>query len=99
MPVPDVQSLIFPTLKALEGGADTSTTEPRQRVAAAEGLTPGELRELPAKSPVPRFTNHVAWALVRLQREGLVAKVRKSVYKLTPQGARQMAEPRARIDP
>ena len=46
MPVPDFQSLMFPTLTALSGGVDTSVTEVRQRVAAAEGLTPEALHEL-----------------------------------------------------
>ena len=46
MPVPDFQSLMLPTLTALSGGVDTSVAEVRQRVAAAEGLTPEELQEL-----------------------------------------------------
>ena len=37
---------MFPTLTALSGGVDTSVTEVRQRVAAAEGLTPEALHEL-----------------------------------------------------
>ena len=91
MPVPDVASLWFPTLKALEGGADATSTEIRQRVAAALALTPEDLREMPPESPVPRFTNHVAWTLGRLGTAGLVRKVRKSVYRLTPEGARKVA--------
>ena len=90
MPVPDVSSLWFPTLKALEGGADMTTTEIRQSLATALRLTPADLRDMPPESPVPVFTNHVAWALVHLQRDGLVAKVRKEVYRLTPEGVRRL---------
>ena len=46
LPVPDFQSLILPTLTALSGSSDTSVAEVRQRVAAAEGLTPEEVQEL-----------------------------------------------------
>ena len=40
------QSLMLPTLTALSGSSDTSVAEVRQRVAAAEGLTPEEVQEL-----------------------------------------------------
>lgn len=94
LPVPDVLSLLLPTLRALEDGAETSSIEIRRRVAAAEGLTPQELREMPPESPVPSFTNHVAWALVGLQKSGWAVKVRKSVYRLTPEGARRLGTSR-----
>ena len=93
MPVPDVSSLMLPTLRALADGAETATTTIRRRVATGEGLTAQELREMPPVSPVPRFANHVAWALVGLQESGWVVKVRKSVYRLTPEGARRLGTP------
>ena len=53
LPVPDFQSLMLPTLKALAGGAEPSTTaEVRQRIAAAEGLTTRSRLMLPAVAPV-----------------------------------------------
>lgn len=87
---PDVSSLLLPTLRALEDGAETSNAEIRRRVASAVRLTPDDLSEMPPESPVPVFTNHVAWALVHLQRDGLVAKVRKEAYRLTPEGVRRL---------
>lgn len=98
MPVPDVQTLLLPTLRALAGGADTSTVELRRHIAADLRLTPGDLRELPLRSPVTKFKNRVAWALVHLQRAGLVAKVRKSIYRLTPDGTRLLADPPTRLN-
>ena len=40
MPGPAYQSLMLPTLKALSDGAETSISELRGRIAAAEGLMP-----------------------------------------------------------
>ena len=42
---------------------DTSVAEVRQRVAAAEGLTPEEVQELLPSGRQPVFTNRVSWAL------------------------------------
>ena len=63
MPIPDFQSLMLPTLTALSGSSDTSVAEVRQRVAAAEGLTPEEVQELLPSGRQPVFTNRVSWAL------------------------------------
>ena len=84
MPVPDFQSLMLPTLTALTGGVDTSVAEVRQRVAAAAGLTPEALHELLPSGKVTKFTNRVGWALVHLQRAGLVEKVQPGIYKAPP---------------
>ena len=86
MPVPDFQSLMLPTLKAFAGGADTSTTEVRQRVADAEGLTPEALHELLPGGKVTKFANRVGWALVHLQKAGLVEKVQRGIYRLAAAG-------------
>ena len=59
MPVPDYQSLMLPVLKALADGAETPISEVRERVAAAERLTPDDLREMLA-SGQPMFTNRVS---------------------------------------
>ena len=52
MPVPDYQSLMLPTLKALSNGVETSISELRARIAAAEGLTHGGyVGEVPKWAP------------------------------------------------
>ena len=93
MAAPDVSSLMLPTLSALQDGAETSNTEIRRRVATVLRLTSDDLSEMRRQSPVPVFTNHVALALVHLQRDGLVAKVRKEVYRLTREGVRRLGGP------
>ena len=86
LPVPDFQSLMLPTLTALSGGVDTSVAEVRQRVAAAAGLTPEALHELLTSGKVTKFANRVGWALVHLQRAGLVEKVQRGIYRLAAAG-------------
>ena len=98
MPVPDFQSLMLPTLKAI-AGADTSTTaEVRQRVAAAEGLTPEALHELLPSGKATRFANRVGWAIVHMGKAGLVERVRQGLYQLTAAGTQLLADAPARID-
>ena len=46
MPVPDFESLMLPALKALADGVETPLSEVRARIAAAEGLTSEDLREM-----------------------------------------------------
>ena len=97
MPVPDYPSLRLPTLKALADGTERSTAELRERIAAAEGLTPEDLSEkLPSGQPV--FANRVGWALLDLDRAGLVARVRRAVYRLTAEGEQLLAREPARVD-
>ncbi len=98
MPVPDFQSLMLPTLTAFAGGADTSVVEVRQRVAAAEGLTPEALHELLPSGKVTKFANRVGWALVHMQRSGLVEKVQRGVYRLAAAGEQLLVQSPTRID-
>ena len=98
MPVPDFQSLMLPTLTALSGSSDTSVAEVRQRVAAAEGLTTGEVQELLPSGRQPVFTNRVSWAIIHMERSGLVEKVQRGVYRLAAAGEQLLAQSPTRID-
>ena len=60
MPVPDFQSLMLPILTALAGGNEVRISAVRERVAAAEGLAPEDLRELVPSGRQPVFTNRVS---------------------------------------
>ena len=98
MPVPDFQSLMLPTLTALSGGVDTSVAEVRQRVAAAEGLTPEEVQELLPSGRQPVFTNRVSWAIIHMERSGLVEKVQRGIYRLVAAGEQLLVQSPTRID-
>ena len=97
MPVPDYQSLMLPVLKALADSTERPISEVRERVAAAERLTPDDLREMLA-SGQPMFTNRVSWAVMYMERAGLVERVRRAIYRLTEEGKRLLAQAPARVD-
>ena len=97
MPVPDFQSLMLPTLKALSRGRETHISEVRAHIAANEGLTPEELREMIPSGLQPVFVNRVSWALIYMKNAGLVDRVRRAVYRLTDEGER-LANLPTRID-
>ena len=98
MPVPDFQSLMKPVLEALSDGAATRISEVRARVAAAEALTPGDLREVLPSGRQSVFANRVAWAVTHMARAGLVERVRRGSYRLTEDGGKLLAQAPTRID-
>ena len=58
MPIPDYESFMLPALKALADRAETPLSDVCARVAAAEGLTPEDMREL-----LPRGRKTVPWCI------------------------------------
>ena len=97
MPIPDYQSLMLPVLRALADGTETPISEVRERVTAAERLTPDDLRVMLA-SGQPMFTNRVSWAAIYMERAGLVERVRRAIYRLTEEGKKLLAQAAPRVD-
>lgn len=98
MPVPDFQSLMLPTLKVFDTGAELPLSEVRKGIAAAEGLSAEDLREmLPGGRPAV-FGDRVAWAILYMERAGLLDRVRRGVYRLTQEGERLLSREPSRID-
>lgn len=98
MPIGDYQSLLLPTLKALADGAEVPLGEIRERIAVSEKLTDREVSE---KLPSGRQTvlaNRVGWALLGMERAGLVERIRRAVYRLTDEGGRLLARGLERVD-
>ena len=98
MAVPDYQSLMLPSLKALSGGEETPIAEVRSRVAESENLSAGDLREMVPSGRQTIFTNRVSWAVIYMERAGLVERVRRAVYRLTEEGERLLRKDLSRID-
>ncbi len=98
MPVPDFQSLLLPVLRALADGKDTPIRDVRERVASAEGVTDGDLREMLPSGRARVFANRVSWALNYLLRAALVARARRGVYRIADEGERLLAKPPGRLD-
>lgn len=98
MPIGDYQSLMLPTLKALADGAEVPLDEVRERIAVSEKLTDREVSE---KLPSGRQTvlaNRVGWALLGMERAGLVERIRRAVYRLTDEGGRLLARGLERVN-
>ena len=98
MPIPDFQSLMLPALKALSDGAEKPVSEIRNHIAKAQELTPEEMQELLPSGRQPVFVNRVSWALIHLSRAGLSERVRRSVWRLTTEGEKLLANEPRRID-
>ena len=98
MPVPDYQSLMLSTLKAFSDGVETSVSELRDRIAAAEGLTQEDVSEKLPSGRQTVFANRVGWAVTYMERAGLVQRVRRAVYRLTADGEQLLAREPSRVD-
>ena len=70
----------------------------RARIAAAEGLTPDDLREMLPSGRQPVFANRVGWAVTYMTRAGLLERVHRAVYRLTDEGGRLLACKHSRVD-
>ena len=98
MAVPDFQSLMLPTLQALSVRAEMPISQVRVRVAAAEFLTPEDLRETISSGRQAVFTNRVSWAMIYMERAGLVKRVRRGVYRMALEGKQLLRQEPLRID-
>lgn len=98
MPVPDFQSLMLPTLKALAGQGEMAIRDVRARVAKTERLTLEDQRLRVPSGRQTLLANRVAWAMLYMYRAGLVTKPRRGVYLLTADGEGLLKQQPERID-
>ena len=98
MPVPDFQTLMLPTLSAYADGERPSLADVRRSVAKAAGLTDEDIRETVPSGRQTTLTNRVSWAVVYMERAGLLKRIGRGVYTLTEDGARLLARNPPRID-
>ena len=98
MAVPDYQTLMLPVLQALSDGAEIPIAEVRARVAIAKHLTDEDLREMPSSGRQPVFANRLSWAVIYMERAGLVERVRRAVYRVTAEGEQLLKREPERID-
>ena len=79
MPVPDFQSLMLPALKAFAGGGEPPLSQVRERIAAAECLSAEDIREMLPSGRQTVFVNRVSWAVIYMERAGLLERVRRGM--------------------
>lgn len=91
------RALLLPVLKTLADGSETPLADVRQRVAAAEGFTSEQVAEVYA-SGATKLATQVQFALLGLERAGLIQRVRRAVYRLMNEGEQLLAEEPEQID-
>ncbi len=89
---------MLPTLTALAGGGDVAIARVRERVAHAEDLSSEDIAELLPSGTQPIFTNRVSWAVIYMERAGLLERVRRGVYRILSEGEQLLSRNPARID-
>ncbi|MCY4209361.1 MAG: restriction endonuclease [Roseovarius sp.] len=98
MPVPDFQSLMLPTLEAFADGGEPTLAQVRERIAATEGLSAEDVQEMLPRGRQTVFVNRVSWAVIYMAHAGLLERVRRGLYRLTPEGERLLSRKPSRID-
>ncbi len=98
MPVPDFQALMLPVLIALSNGDALPVADVRARVAETEGLTPDDLSERTRAGHTTKLNDRVSWSITHFLSAGLVERVRRAVYRITPEGRELLARHPSRID-
>lgn len=97
MPVPDFQSIMLPFLR-LSAKSEVRTRDAVDRIADEFGLTPEQREEPLPSGNQSRFSNRVHWAIVYLQKAGLIQRVSRGVYRITERGKSILQSPPPRID-
>jgi restriction system protein len=96
--IPDYQTAMLPTLRALADGEVKRAGEIRDQVAGVFNLTEEEQRELVPSGQKTLFSDRVSWALTYMKKAALVETVKRAHYRLTPRGKNLLVSNPARVD-
>ena len=89
MAIPDLDSLMLATLKALSGGGEIHISEVRDFVANEFGITSEERQETSANGKTLIFANRVNWATVDLKGAGLLERPQGEVIAASRRTAKR----------
>lgn len=98
MTVPDFQTLMLPSLKALADGEVRSVGEVCDIAAVAMGVTEADRREMLPSGTQTRFRNRVNWALHYMKQAGVLTSPARGRYQVTDRGRGLLAESPKRVD-
>jgi restriction system protein len=98
MTIPDYQSLMLPLLRALGDGEDHELDDLRDQMAAELKLSAEDRAEMLPSGRQAVFDNRVGWAKTYMDKAGLLASVRRGVYRITDAGRKVLAKKPGRID-
>ncbi|MBE0645586.1 MAG: restriction endonuclease [Bacteroidetes bacterium] len=86
MSIPDFQSIMLPMLKLASDGKVRASAEYRHALSGHFKLTADELEELLPSGTQPVFNNRVAWAMIYLERAGLLERPKRGHYVISDRG-------------
>jgi restriction system protein len=86
MSVPDYQSLMLPVLEAHAGGGEVRRVDLRHSLALKLALSSDDLEEMLPSGTQRTFDNRVNWAVVYLNRAGLLRMPRRGRSEITEVG-------------
>ncbi len=92
MAVPDFQSLMLPTLRAVEDGQVHASSEIHDRVAAELKISDEDLAVMLPSGRAKLFYNRVAWALQYLTWGELLTRPKRARYAITDRGRQALGE-------
>ncbi|MFO0451226.1 MAG: restriction endonuclease [Pseudomonadota bacterium] len=98
MPIPDFQSLMLPLLKHVGDGSEYTIAGSRDILADRYNLSEEERNQRLPSGAANTFYNRLAWAKTYLERAGLLIKVKRGVFKISPAGIALLRNPPDRVD-
>jgi restriction system protein len=98
MAVPDYETFMLPLLRALGDGGEHHVRDLRDQLAAEFKLSDADRAEALPSGKQSVFDNRVGWAKTYMDKAGLVATVKRGVYRIMDAGRAVLAERPPRID-
>ena len=96
--IPQYHTLMLPLLKVMESGADMTTKQMRDAVAAHLELTAEALSQRLPSGTQSTFDNRMGWARTYLFKAGLIDRPRRATYAISQSGKQLLLNPPAAID-
>ena len=97
MAVPTVEELFYPVLAAANDGA-RKTEDYRLAVIDKMALAEADIREPLSNGTVTKLANRIYWALINLERAGLLQRIDRGVYQITAKGLQALDENAHQLD-
>lgn len=96
--IPQYHTLMLPLLQVMESGANMTTKQMRDAVAAHFGLSVEALSQRLPSGTQSTFDNRMGWARTYLFKAGLIDRPRRATYAISQSGKQLLLNPPATID-
>ena len=97
MPIPDFQTLMLPTLQLAARG-EFRTRDLVEQLATKFSLSDEERNALLPSGRQTTIVNRTSWAVIYLNKAGLLERKQRGVYAITDRGRSVLTNPPPRID-